>query len=188
VALRYSPDRFRYIYAKIASSDWPATLAKIEAIWRKIDNVHPIDAKFYNDAIEQSYRNYSSKIKVIGSLSFLAICIASIGLLGMVVFTTETRLKEISIRKVLGASVANLIFLMSKGFIFLLAIAALIALPLTKFYFAKVVLEGFPDEAPSSIWELTIGVFAIITIALSLIVSQTQKAARTNPADVLKSE
>ena len=121
---------------------------KIESAWKKIDNVHPLEATFYDEQIEGSYSDFSSRIKTIGSLSFLAICIASIGLLGMVVFTTETRLKEISIRKVLGASEVNLIYLLSKGFLVLLAIAALIALPATHFFFAKYVLNDYADGAP----------------------------------------
>jgi ABC-type antimicrobial peptide transport system permease subunit len=76
-------------------------------------------------------------IKVIGFLAFLAISIASMGLFGMVVFTTETRLKEISIRKVLGASEEKLVYLLSKGFLFLLCLAALIALPLLIFSLTK---------------------------------------------------
>jgi hypothetical protein len=66
-------------------------------------------------------RQFEVMVKVIGFITFLAICIASMGLFGMVVFTTETRLKEISIRKVLGASEGGLIFLLSKGFLILLA-------------------------------------------------------------------
>lgn len=188
IALRYISDNARYLNVKITSTDLPATMAKIETIWRKVDNVHPIEARFYDENIEQAYLEYSSKIKIIGSLSFLAICIASIGLLGMVVFTTETRLKEISIRKVLGASESNLIFLMSKGFLLLLAIATVIAIPATRFYFVKYALSDYTDDAPSSIVELVIGVLSIITLALTLIAFQTHKVARTNPAEVLKNE
>ena len=82
---RYSP-KSEYINAKVLSSDWPATFSKIETAWKKIDNVHPLEATFYDEQIESSYRDFSSRIKVIGSLSFLAICIAAIGLFGMVVF------------------------------------------------------------------------------------------------------
>ncbi|HEY5823337.1 MAG TPA: FtsX-like permease family protein, partial [Cyclobacteriaceae bacterium] len=124
----------------------------------------------------------------IGMLSFLAICIASIGLIGMVVFTTETRLKEISIRKVLGASEGNLIVLLSKGFLILLCIAAVIALPFTQFFFAKYVLAEYSNGAPNAYTELIIGLISVIGVALLLIGSQTWKAARSNPAQVLKSE
>ena len=96
-------------------------MQKIEAAWKKIDPVHPLDASFYDEQIENSYRDFSSRIKVIGTFSTLAIGIAAIGLLGMVVFTTETRMKEISIRKVLGATVGNIVFLLSRNFLILLA-------------------------------------------------------------------
>lgn len=90
-------------------------------------------------------------IKIIGFLSFLAISIASMGLFGMVVFTTETRLKEIGIRKVMGASIANLIYLLSRGFLFLLSVSALIALPATYLFFKTVVLPNYPYHTPVQI-------------------------------------
>jgi ABC-type antimicrobial peptide transport system permease subunit len=184
---RYSP-KAEYINVKVISMDWPATLAKIETAWKKIDNVHPLEATFYDKQIESSYKDFSSRIKVIGSLSFLAICIASIGLLGMVVFTTETRLKEISIRKVMGASEGSLIYLLSKGFLLLLVLAAFIALPFTHFFFAKYVLDEYANNAPIAWNELFIGVIGVMVIALMMIGSHTLKAARSNPAEVLKNE
>ena len=177
-----------YINAKILSTNWPATFSKIETTWKKIDNVHPLEATFYDEQIESSYRDFSSRIKVIGSLSFLAICIAAIGLFGMVVFSTETRLKEISIRKVLGASEGNLVFLLSKGFLLLLAIAATIALPSTHFFFAKYVLSEYADGAPIAWNELLIGTTMVMVVAYIMIGSHTLHAARSNPSDVLKSE
>jgi putative ABC transport system permease protein len=188
VVFVYNRKPQQYVNAKVVTTDWPATRAKIEAAWKKIDNVHQLDASFYDDQIEDSYRDYSSKIKVMGSLSFLAICIAAIGLLGMVIFTTETRIKEISIRKVLGATEAGLVYLMSRGFIVLLSVAAVIALPSTYFFFSKYALDYYADDAPFPVVELTLGVMAIMTFALLMIVTHTLKAARTNPSDVLKTE
>jgi len=185
---RYSPQKAEYINAKILSTDWPATLGKIETAWKKIDPVHPIDASFYDEQIERSYNDFSARIKIIGTLSILAIVIASIGLLGMVIFTTETRLKEISIRKVMGASVVDLVYLMSKNFFVMLCIAAVIALPLTHFYFAKYALDEYAVGAPFAIRELIIGVLSVIVAAFLMISSQTLKVARSNPAEVLKSE
>src|SRR5216110_3401131 len=103
-------------------------------------------------------------LKIIGFLSFFAICISSMGLLGMVVFTTESRLKEISIRKVLGASISTLIYLMSKGFLALLSISAFIALPLTYLFFDKVVLNSIAFHAPIAAVDVLapfVGVIAI---------------------------
>lgn len=185
---RYSATKANYVNLQVTSTDWQSTFAKIEAAWKKIDTVHPLEARFYDDELALAYDDFSARIKIIGMLSFLAICIASIGLIGMVVFTTETRLKEISIRKILGATEANLIFLLSKGFLFLLIIAALIALPFTHFFFARFILAEYGNGAPNAFYELTFGIITIISLALLLIGSQTWKAARSNPAQVLKSE
>src|SRR5262249_22198212 len=85
------PEYRANINARIRTTDMLGTMAKIEAAWKKIDRVHPFQGKFYDDAIQESYTEFSSMIKIIGFLSFLAISIASLGLFGMVVFTTETR-------------------------------------------------------------------------------------------------
>ncbi|GAA4395604.1 ABC transporter permease [Nibrella viscosa] len=186
--MHWTPDDRAIINAKIRSADLPATLAKIEAVWKKIDRVHPFQAKFYDQEIEEAYSEFSAMIKIIGFLSFLAISIASMGLFGMVVFTTETRLKEISIRKIMGARTSDLIFLLSRGFLVLLSISALIALPATYFFFRNVVLTHFPYHTPVQIPELFAGLLAVLLIACGMIGSQTIKAARRNPAEVLKSQ
>jgi ABC-type lipoprotein release transport system permease subunit len=184
----WTPGDRAVINAKIQSTDMLGTLAKIESTWKKIDRVHPFQAKFYDEEIEDAYSEFSTMIKIIGFLSFLAISIASMGLFGMVVFTTETRLKEISIRKVMGASSGNLIYLLSRGFLVLLSISALIALPVTYLFFENVVLTNFPYHTPVQIAELFVGLLAVLLIAIIMIGSQTMKAARSNPAEVLKSE
>lgn len=184
----WTPGDRAVINAKIQSTDMLATMAKIESVWKKIDPVHPFQAKFYDQEIEDAYSELSSMIKIIGFLSLLAISIASMGLFAMVVFTTETRLKEISIRKIMGATSGNLIYLLSRGFLLLLSISALIALPATYFFFENVVLTDFPYHTPVQIAELFVGLLAVLLIALIMIGSQTMKAARGNPAEVLKSE
>ena len=184
----WTPEDRAIINAKIQSTDMPATRARIESAWKKIDRVHPFQAEFYDEAIEEAYSEFSAMIKIIGFLSFLAISIASMGLFGMVVFTTETRLKEISIRKVMGASEEGLIFLLSKNFLVLLAIAALVALPTTYFFFEKVVLTRFVYHQPIRVVELLVPVLATMVLAFLLIGSQTLKAARSNPVKSLKSE
>ncbi|HOY21398.1 MAG TPA: ABC transporter permease, partial [Haliscomenobacter sp.] len=183
----WTPEDRTIINAKIQSADLLATLAKIESTWKKIDRVHPFEAEFYDEAIEAAYSEFSSMIKIIGFLAFLAISIASMGLFGMVVFTTETRLKEIGIRKVMGASSGSLVFLLSRGFLMLLSISALIALPITYVFFESVVLRKFPYHTPVQIAELLVGLLAVLLIAFLMIGSQTLKAARSNPVEVLKS-
>ena len=184
----WTPEDRAIINVKIQSDDMLATVARIGAIWKEIDRVHPFNAEFYDEAIEDAYSEFSTMIKIIGFLSFLAISIASMGLFGMVVFTTETRLKEISIRKVMGASSGNLIYLLSRGFIVLLSLSAFIALPVTYLFFENIVLTNYPYHTPVQVAELSVGLLAVFLIAIIMIGSQTLKAARCNPVEVLKSE
>ncbi len=176
------------VNVRVNTKDPIETMAKIQEVWKSVDPVHPFEGQFYNDSIEDAYNDLSAMIKVIGFLSFIAISIASLGLLGMVVFTTETRIKEISIRKVLGATSGNLVFLLSRGFMVMIAISALIALPITYLFFENVVLTNFPFHDPIGIAELFGGLLAVLAIAFVMIGSQTMKAAHGNPAEVLKSE
>lgn len=188
VVMRYSKDEAKFLNVKILSDDWLSTYAKLETIWKKIDPVHPFEAKFYDEQIEDGYGGLKASMKVGGFLSFLVICIASIGLLGMVIFTTEIRIKEISIRKVLGATEVGLLYLLSRGFLVLLIVSASIALPVTYLFFDKVMFPMIFNHAPLNTGEMMMGTLVVLVLALIMIVSQTLKVARRNPADVLKTE
>jgi ABC-type antimicrobial peptide transport system permease subunit len=188
IVFRYSKKDSRLMNVKIQSSDLIATHAKIESIWKKIDPVHAFEARFYNEQIQEAFAGLSATVKLAGFLAFLAISIASLGLLGMVVFTTEIRLKEISIRKVMGASEGKLLYLLGKGFVLLLLIATAISMPIVILFFEKVVFPNTANHAPLNIFEMLLGVLAILILALIMIGSQTLKAAKSNPAEVLKNE
>ncbi|MBS1665022.1 MAG: ABC transporter permease [Bacteroidetes bacterium] len=187
-AFRYSASPGGYLNVKMSDANVTTTMASIESLWKEIDKVHPLDAKFYNDQIEEAYSQFSVILKVIGFFALLAICISSLGLFGMVIYTMEKRVKEISIRKVLGASKGMLMYLLSKGFLFLLLISALIALPLTWLFFEKVVLRQFAYHQPIGFGEIFIGLVLVAGIALVMIGIQTIKIVRSNPAAVLKNE
>lgn len=186
--LRYSDHDFRYLNAMIISNNLPVTLEKLEQIWKGVDPLHPFEATFYDDQIQKAYSEYYAMAKIIAFLTLLTVVIASLGLLGMVVFTTETKLKEISIRKSFGADERNLIYLMGKGFLFMLIISAIISLPFTYLIFDKIVLSDVTYRSPIGVLELFSGILVVTVIALVMIGSQTFKAARSNPATVLKNE
>ncbi len=188
VMFRYSPEPGGYVNIRIATPNVTAALAGINEVWRKIDKVHSLDAKFYDEQIEEAYKEFSVIVKVIGFFSLLAVVIASMGLFGMVVYTTEKRLKEISIRKVMGATERTLIYLMSRNFLFLLVLSASIALPLTWIFFQKVVLVKFAYHQPLRLSEQLLSFFIVMAIAGTMIGFQTLKVARSNPARVLKRE
>lgn len=188
VVFRYINGNANLLNLKLESSNIVETYSKIEAIWKKHDDIHPFQAKFYQEQIEEAFNGIKASIKVGGFLAFLAVAIASLGLLGMVVFTTQSRIKEISIRKVLGANEVTLLYLMGRGFIVMLSIAIGIGLPVTILFFEQVALPNFENHAPLSVFEMIIGVAVILLVALVMIVSQSIKVTRLNPADVLKSE
>lgn len=186
--LRYANQATQWLNLKVQSEDWLQTHAKIESIWREIDPVHPLEAKFYTEQIEEAFAGLRAAVKLGGFLAVLVIVIASIGLLGMVVFTTEVRIKEISVRKVLGASEHGLLILLSKSFLILLVIATAVAVPITYLFFSNVLLPQIANHAPLGVVEWVIGVGCVALLALIMISAQTMKVARTNPAEVLKVE
>jgi ABC-type antimicrobial peptide transport system permease subunit len=188
VIFRYSNTSPKYLNVSILSSDWHATHAKIESIWKNLDTVHPLEAKFYSAELEETFSEFKASLKLGGFLATLAICIASLGLLGMIVFTTETRLKEISLRKVFGASEIRLIYLLGKGFLLLLLISSAIALPITYFLWNNVLLPDIINHSSIHLPEFFGGVIGIVLIAVLMIGSQTFKVAYANPAEVLKNE
>jgi putative ABC transport system permease protein len=187
-ALRYSADPGVYVNVKLVPGNLAATMAAIETLWKQIDKVHPLNAKFYDDEIENAYRPFAIMSQVIGFFAILAICISSLGLFGMVIYTMEKRVKEVGIRKVLGASEGVLVYLLSKGFLFLLFISALIALPVTWLLFEKVVLAKVVYHPPVQIGEMFTGLFIVGGIAIVMIGAMTMKVVRANPARVLKNE
>ena len=185
---RYIPRQYEVVNVKLKDGELLAAMDKIAEVWDEVDKAHPLKAEFYDKRIENVYQEYLTMVKVVGFLAFISLSIASLGLLGMVVFTTETRLKEISIRKVLGATEGSLLYLLSRGFLVLLLIAGVLAVPATTWIFGEFVLADVIYKAPVSIPALFAGVLFVLVLALVAISVQTLKAARTNPSNVLRSE
>lgn len=166
----------------------PATLAGIADSWKQVDKVHPLDAKLYDEEIQQSYRDFSDMLNIIGFFAALAISISSLGLFGMVTYTMDKRLKEISIRRVLGAGKGKLVFLLSRSFLLLLGIAAAIAIPVTWIFFKEVLLAQFAYHEPIRTLDLFAGLLIVAAVAVGMIGTQTLKILRGSPANVLKNE
>jgi len=185
---KYEADEFYQLNVKLHAGDLIAIMDKVEDAWKEVDNVHELNATFYDDRIEETYSRYAIMVKIIGFLAFLAITIAVMGLLGMVMFTTETRLKEISIRKVLGATEQNLVVLMGRGFLFLLIISSIVAIPATYILFDKWVFADLAYRVNMGPVELLSGTVLVFILAAVAVGSQTLHAARINPANTLRNE
>lgn len=183
-----NPERYEQLNLLVQSDDLLSLMDKLESVWVGIDKLHPFQAEFMDVQIQQTYEHYRVIFRIFTFLAVLAISISAMGLLGMAVFTTETRLKEISVRKVLGASERNLVYMLSRGFLVMLVIAAAIAMPLTYYFFTEVVLAEFTKQIDVGAMELLPGAVLIFGIGLLTIGWQTTKAAKTNPAEMLRDE
>ncbi|MEM6831928.1 MAG: FtsX-like permease family protein, partial [Bacteroidota bacterium] len=127
--LRHSLEKSNYVLLTVNSPDIKRTLADLEERWRGIDQEEGFQAAFLEDEIEEAYFILIAQIKFFSVLSVLAISISCLGLLGMVSYSMENRTKEISVRKIMGATNGSLYFLLTKDFLKLIGIAAFLAIP-----------------------------------------------------------
>jgi len=181
-------DDIQFLNLKLTTDNIPATMDKLKATWDGFDKVHPFQARFYSEHIAKAYDRYELMFSIVSFLAFISISIASLGLLGMGVYTAETRLKEISIRKVLGATEGSLVQLLVKGFMLLLVVAAAIAIPATYYLFDNVILANQVNRISIGLNEIGLGVLFIFVVGFLTISSQIWKAARSNPASTLRNE
>jgi len=163
-------------------------LTKVSAVLKANNPEYPVDLQSINDDLNQLFNTETLTGKLAGIFATLAIFISCLGLYGLVSFMALQKTKEVGIRKVLGASEWILILLLSRGFLFLLTLASLVAIPATYLFFNNVVLNNFAYHVPIGVTELLAGVMAVMVIAIAMIGSQTLKVARSNPAEVLKNE
>lgn len=185
---RQNLEDIQLLNLKVNSANLVGTMDKLRAAWEDFDEVHPFESRFHSEHIARAYSTYELMFTIVTFLAFVSISIACLGLLGMGVYTAETRMKEISIRKVLGASEGSLIQLLVKGFMYLLLVAAVIAIPATYYLFDRVVLADQANRISIGINEMGLGVLFIFCIGFLTISSQVWKAARANPSSTLRSE
>ncbi len=179
---------FYYLNLNVTSSDMAATMNKLSIAWESVDTDHDFKASFFSEDIERTYDGLSSSMKTYGLLAIVAISISILGLLGMAAYATEARSKELTIRKVLGASIYNLLALLSKNFLIIIVIAAGIAIPLSIELFQTKIIQDMKYSIDVGFWELSGGALLVTIIALFTIGTQARKAARTNPAETLRNE
>lgn len=185
---RYNPSQFRYANLSIASTDITSTLAGMEGVWQKLSPDTKFEANFFEKEIANSYDSYKILLKIVGFLGILAISISCLGLLGMVVYTTEGKTKEVGIRKVMGASAGSITYLLSKDYLKLMSLAVIIATPLTWLFFDKLLSQLQYYRVAISVWDVAISIVILVSLGLSAIATQTLRTAATNPAETLKYE
>lgn len=185
---RYQPGSFAWANLKVSCPDISASLGELRQNWQTLNTGREFQARFFDVQIDEAYDFLVNSVRLFGYLAFTAIAIACLGLLGMAVYTTETRLKEVGIRKVFGATDWQLIALLSAGFVRMLLTAALISLPFTFYLFDSIVLNQFAYRISIGVVELGSGLGVLFVLGLLMIGTQTRKAALANPVKALRSE
>jgi len=172
---------------KIESKDMASTIASVRQAWNKFFPADPFNYYFLDELFDKQYRADQLFGKVFGLFAFLAIIIACFGLLGLSAYNVLQRTKEIGIRKVLGASVQNVLYILSKDFITLVLMAFVIAVPVTWFIMHNW-LQDFAYRINIQVWVFVVSGVLAILIALLTIGIQAFKAAVANPVKSLRTE
>lgn len=175
------------ISVRISSNDIPAVMAQIKNKWQTMAPAKPFAYSFMDEDFNNMYATEQRTGQICITFAVLAILIACLGLFGLVTYAAEQRVREIGVRKVLGASVSNIAGMLSKDFLALIFISAVIALPLA-WWSMNHWLQSFAYRITISVWIFVIaGVLASI-IALTTISFQAIKAAVANPVKSLRTE
>ncbi|WP_232825765.1 ABC transporter permease [Algoriphagus litoralis] len=187
LVLRNRNDAMAFALVKVSGQNQQETLAALEAVWKEVNPDSKFSYKYLDQELLFIHQVLGDVMKVIGLISFLAIFVSLLGLLGMAMYTAQTRVKEIGIRKTLGSSIPQIIYLLSKGFLKLLGFAILLAVP-AAFFINNLWLNFFASKVSIGLIHIGIGVGFILLISLAIILSQAYRAAVINPIDSLKNE
>ncbi|MDX1471224.1 MAG: FtsX-like permease family protein, partial [Flavobacteriaceae bacterium] len=171
----------------ISGGTMQTVLPEIENVWKQFVEEKPLTFQFLDQTIENQYDGERTARKIFTFFSFITIFIACIGLLGLAAYTTRQRVHEIGVRKVLGATVGNIVSMLSKDFIKLVLISTLIAIPVA-WYFMNQWLQNFTYRIDSS-WDLFVAASVIALLTAFITISfQAVKAAISNPVKSLRTE
>lgn len=187
LVLRHDPGNMWCMSVKLNAGDLKSALAVVESEWNRMLPAFPFTYAFVDETIEQQYKADTNTGVLLTAFSVLAIVIACLGLFGLTAFMTEQRKKEIGVRKVLGASVASVVILLSKDFSKLVVIAFVLVVPLAWLAVNRW-LQDFAYKVQVSPWLFVSAGVLILLIAFSSIAYQSIKAATVNPSDTLRNE
>ncbi|WP_422082911.1 ABC transporter permease [Ulvibacterium sp.] len=186
--MRYLPNEFAYMNVRYhPTTDIGPMLLSMEEKWKKLDKVHSFKYELYEEELKTTNSIFADMMYVLGFISFLAITIASLGLLGMSAFTAESKKKEIGIRKVHGAGVKQIALWLSNGYLWLFALAILVTAPIA--YLVNTIwLQEFSYRVNFSVWILIVGIGIMFVLGSGSVLSQTVRAAMNNPIKGLREE
>lgn len=175
------------ILIRIREGDPRDAIERIESEWKKFNPGQEFVFRFLDDEFNEIYQGEARTGKLFRYFSMLAVLISCLGLFGLASFTVEQRNKELGIRKVFGASVSRLFYLVSREFTILVLIAFVFSVPVSWFWMSKW-LNGFAYRTEMEFSVFLISGFVVLLVALMTVTYQSLRAARVNPIDVLRNE
>lgn len=188
LVMMHWPGLFNQISVTIRPANMSETIAFLEETWKKHEPAYPFKYEFLDDTIRSQYESVEQTLQMVKTFSGIAIFIACLGLFGLSAFMAEQRTKEIGVRKVLGASVRNIVALLSKDFVKLVLVAGIVAAPI-----ARMIMDGFLDEYfayrisadwITAFWALMLA----LAVALLTVSYQAMRTALLNPVETLRYE
>ena len=175
------------VLIKITGKNISHTIATLETLWKSINNSVPFEYGFLDAAIDNQYQ-FEKRVKTIFNyFTILALFVSILGLFGLTLFSTERRTKEIGIRKTLGASVAAIVYTLSKEFTKWILLANLVAWPIA-WYAMNKWLQNFAYRIEMSGWMFVLAGGVALVIALLTVSWQAARAALANPVEALRYE
>ncbi|MEN8248251.1 MAG: ABC transporter permease [Bacteroidota bacterium] len=186
--LRYKPDNTNIAQVAFLPGQSKEAEAIIETSFENINPGLKVDYESFEDELTFYYNLlFGDIVSVVNVATILALIIACMGLLGMATYTIETKTKEVGIRKALGASGYQLIYQLSKGFINIIILAIIIAIPIA-YFLNNLWLQKFAFRVPISFGVISLGVLILLILGVLTVGSQTYRASRLNPVDSLRNE
>jgi putative ABC transport system permease protein len=187
--LQYDRDKnyMARLTVAVETRDYKSLLAKLEKVWKNSLSAVPFEYAFLDEEVQKQYAAEITLSNIINSFTLIAILISCLGLFGLAAFSAEQRNKEIGIRKVLGASVPGIVQLLSRDFMKLVAIAILIATPISWWAMSKW-LQAFEYRVAISWWMFALASVLAVGIALVTVSSLAIRAAISNPVRSLRTE
>jgi putative ABC transport system permease protein len=182
----YGPNS-NIIQLKMNTSSLQSTIAQVSNTWKKYFPALPFEYKFLDEDFNSQYAADQKRGKIFAAFSILTIIITCLGLLGLTAFTTQQKQKEISIRRVMGASIRQIISLNTVNYLWLALIAAMIAFPIA-YYFMSNWLKVFPYNPGLSGIPFVVSSLVIVVTVVITVMFHSTKAAMANPANSLRME
>jgi putative ABC transport system permease protein len=187
LVLRYHPSEFRTASIRLEAGNHKNTLANLEMVWEDHEAIAPFNYRYYHRQIENVYNDFKELVGIVAFLSVLAILITSFGLLAMAHYNTQSRIKEIGVRKVLGARVQSLVWMLSRDFLKMIGLALVIGVPIAV-YLNSLWLQVFSTKAHFGIGIILAALLITTSLSLISVCTETYRAAIKNPVHTLSSE